>query len=727
MNLQGVQCVLYRLGDLLAEPEAWVYLVEGEKDADNLHRLGLVATTNPMGAGKWRNDYNESLRGRHVVILPDNDEPGETHARDVARRLSGIAASVRVVELPGLPPKGDVSDWLAAGGNRQALEALAASTPEWSSEPRDEATEPSDCPHEAAELPQIDVGGSRAVEGVWDEAAEALRLANHPPSIFVRSGVLVRVRQDERHSPIVDNVNEAMLRGRLARVARFVRRRIVSGRAQVCHVTPPKEAVQDILARGQWPGIPALEAVVETPVLRPDGSILDQAGYDPATRLLFIPAKGLHIPAIPAAPSRDDAVAALRLLEDLIHDFPFVDDASRAAALAHIMTPILRPAIRGPVPMALFDSPQQGTGKTKLATAAGVIATGREPSMTTAPATPEEWRKKITSLLLSAPVLIVFDNVIAQISSEHLASALTASVWQDRELGWMKVTQGLPQRAVWCATGNNLSVGGDLGRRCYLSRIDARMSEPWKRESGAFRHPDLIGWVGDHRGELVAAILTIARAWYLAGCPAGCAKEIGFPGWSQTLGGVLAFVGVPGFLGNVDEFYGAADTESSEWESFLAEWHERLRGPARASEVAEALAASQDFRESLPGWLAEVYAKDSKGSFPKKLGWALRQRRSRRYGSDGLHVTEADEDGRKSKAWVVRNAIEAAVTPATAGGFGVSPLFSSLPPTESSEREICSTPGSRGEKNPENQETPDEPTFLDWPREPGAGPEDLDF
>lgn len=130
-KLNGVRRVPYRLPELLAS-DGRVFIVEGEKDADRLAAHNLTATTNAGGAGKWRDDYGEFLRGRDVVILPDNDEPGRKHARQVARALHGIAASVRILELPGLPPKGDVSDWLDAGGTVEELHRLVESA---SSEP----------------------------------------------------------------------------------------------------------------------------------------------------------------------------------------------------------------------------------------------------------------------------------------------------------------------------------------------------------------------------------------------------------------------------------------------------------------------------------------------------------------------------------------------------------------------------------------------------------------
>jgi len=116
--------VLYRLPFLLAEPEAVVWLVEGEKDADRVAAEGFCATTNVCGASAWRDEYTQALRGRRVVILPDNDEPGEKRARQLERDLRGVCTAV-VLRLPGLPDKGDVSDWLDAGNGAMKLKQLA--------------------------------------------------------------------------------------------------------------------------------------------------------------------------------------------------------------------------------------------------------------------------------------------------------------------------------------------------------------------------------------------------------------------------------------------------------------------------------------------------------------------------------------------------------------------------------------------------------------------------
>jgi len=128
----GAKQAPYRLPGLIkADPEKTVFVTEGEKDVDRLINLGLISTCNPGGAEKWKHDYAQYFRGRRVVILPDNDAPGRKHAVAVAKSLRSVAVSVKVLELPGLPPKGDMSDWLDAGGTPEEFKRLIDNTPEW--------------------------------------------------------------------------------------------------------------------------------------------------------------------------------------------------------------------------------------------------------------------------------------------------------------------------------------------------------------------------------------------------------------------------------------------------------------------------------------------------------------------------------------------------------------------------------------------------------------------
>jgi hypothetical protein len=120
--------VLYRLPEVVEAISLGkkILIAEGEKDADNLSRLGFPATTNSGGATNWQESYSETLREAHVVIIPDNDKPGKSHAQMVRDSLANVAASVEILEIPGLPIKGDASDWIQNGGTAEQLTALIA-------------------------------------------------------------------------------------------------------------------------------------------------------------------------------------------------------------------------------------------------------------------------------------------------------------------------------------------------------------------------------------------------------------------------------------------------------------------------------------------------------------------------------------------------------------------------------------------------------------------------
>ena len=137
-NMDGVQRVLYQLPEVLQMD--LILFVEGEKDCNNLRKKGFAATTVPGGAEKWLEAYGETLSGRDVVLLPDNDEPGRRHIEKVARSLKDVARSIKILELPGLPYKGDVSDWIEAGGTKEELEKMISECPPWEPEEDPEET-----------------------------------------------------------------------------------------------------------------------------------------------------------------------------------------------------------------------------------------------------------------------------------------------------------------------------------------------------------------------------------------------------------------------------------------------------------------------------------------------------------------------------------------------------------------------------------------------------------
>jgi len=490
---------------------------------------------------------------------------------------------------------------------------------------------------EHEEFPKIIVN-NRQLPEVTAEAIEALATRNDPPEIFVRGGRLVRVREDENGSPEIQSMDDPHIKGRLGRVANFVR----TTEKGETKVIPPDWLVKDVGQLPYWP-FPSLEAVVEAPIMRPDGTIFDVPGYDPQTRLYYRPGEGFDVASIPAAPTTADTKDAISLLDEAVGEFPYEDDASAANTLALMLTPLVRQAVAGPVPLALIDKPQAGTGGSLLAETIAIIGSGRMAEMLGAPRDEEEWRKQITAKLAAGATMITVDNVEGALYAPSLARALTARTWTDRILGRSE-TVTVSQRATWIATGNNIQLRGDLPRRCYWIRLDARESRPWQREN--FKHPDLLGWVTRNRGRLVHALLTLARAWFAAGKPkAQDVPRLGsFEAWAETVGGMVAFAGIPGFLGNLAALYDKADAGGAEWEGFLSTWWEELDAskPTTVADLTKQIDGNDTLKAALPGDLAEAFDK-STGSFSRKLGTALAKRAGTRYGEDGMHIVRAGE------------------------------------------------------------------------------------
>ena len=501
--------------------------------------------------------------------------------------------------------------------------------------------------NEARVLPQIVTTGHRLRDNV-EASLSALCQVNDPPTIFVRSGELVHVATDELGRNSIRSIQPNYLRGRLERAADYFCER----KQNLIPIAPPMAIVNDILSlpAADWQ-FPPLRALTEVPILRPDGTVLTKSGYDAAMKAVFLPGNTLRVPTIPEHPSMKDAKAALSLVDEVLGEFPFAAEASRANTIALLLTAVVRLAIEGRVPLGLIDAPQAGTGKSLLTTVIAVIATGGEAVVMSAPQDEEEWRKAITANLSAGTPIIIYDNLYSVLHSASLSRVLTASQWNDRILGSSR-TITLPQLVTWIATGNNIRLGGDLPRRCYWIRLDAQMSRSWTR--GQFRHPDLVGWVKKHRGQLLAALLTIARAWYAAGKPPAVIPRIGgFEEWSTTVGGILAFAGVKGFLGNVVELYEQADDSTPQWEGFLSALCDVFAGTSfTVAELVQPRSLNR-LKEHLPEELAAAWGNNEapSTSFKVKLGKALRKRVGTRYGTEGLHLVR---DGAESRGGCVR-------------------------------------------------------------------------
>ncbi len=533
----------------------------------------------------------------------------------------------------------------------------ASSVPETSEEPES--------------LPVIFVNREHLLE-IVDQAVEAIvRKEGESPSLFIQSARLVRIGRNEFQRPLLVQMGMTEVKEVLIHCARFYRLRKIAGREgeyERSPVSPPNELAEQILARqSQAPFLPfpGLAAIVEVPVIRPDGSILDRPGYDPATQLYYAPSKGMEACKVALKPSVKEREEALSLLLSTIGEFPYVSDADKANALALLLTPILRPALKRHVPLALIDAPKQGTGKGLLSDVVSLIATGNCAAILTLSENEEELQKLITSLLIEGTTIITIDNITGRLQSRHLDAALTSDMWRGRILGASKMAL-VPQCATWIATGNNIKVGGDLVRRCYRIRLDAKVSRPFMRKD--FTHSDLVEWVSEQRAELVGALLTLARAWYAAGKPQyPHLSALGtFSGWVKIVGGILEYAGVHGFLSNLERLYDDADEDGSQWEAFFTVWRQIIgEGWVPLATVVAAITAANDeengagsceengkntLYETLPAPL-QMALKEKPRSFSIRLGKALERLVDTCFGSENFRLEKKRDSHSRNNLW----------------------------------------------------------------------------
>jgi hypothetical protein len=472
---------------------------------------------------------------------------------------------------------------------------------------------------EESRQPEICTTGA-TIHEMSEDALAVVNKWNNPPELFARSACLVRAALDERGGLYIQELDENGLTGILDRLIAWTRL-LKGGEERPVH--PPREVVRDILSlpAATW-RVPHLAGVTSTPIFHQNGIIHATPGYDAESCLYYYPTPGFTMPPVPEVPTPEDVAAALEMVGEIIIDMPFCSPADRANAIGALFTAVLRPCIDGPVPMYVTTKAQAGSGASLLQRVIGWIAEGREPALKTMPAGPEV-RKEVFASLKSGARVQILDNIEERLSSPELAAALTASEMTGRILGQTE-ERTYAVRTFWMANGVNITIGGDLARRTFMSRIDPQDPMPWQRHN--FRHPDLTGWVREARGEILAAVFTVARAWIQAGRPAPAkVPRVGsYDAWRDMIGGILESAGVPDFLGNADMLYLEADADRVQWEGFLQGlWEVYGSEPFRAGRVADLLITeapgTDGLLETLPDALADALATKRK-AFSRELG-----------------------------------------------------------------------------------------------------------
>ena len=499
------------------------------------------------------------VEDRPAVIIFDADVSTNADVWEAAKRFRAAleaegAADVRYVLLPA-GGKAGLDDVLGKRdeGRRAAYLArlVAGSVGKLPAKPKGKAKrEPISLG--SADRPAIAVNDDRL--NVITNICLCLRNRWDGTELFAFGGVLAR-----RDGRTMRPVSKDQFVDLVQRAATTV---TVDDEGRMAYAEPTATAMAAALSRVEE--FTPLDRLATVPFVRPDGSVCQDEGYDPATRTYLVEALDVHVPD---DPDDEHVSAAVKLLTDewlgdLFAGMPTAAD--RANALALVLTPLIRGLV--PLaPLAVVNGLQMGVGKNLLGDMVSIFATGETVVPLPYNAQDEENRKVILSTFRAGRELFVFDEAHV-LEGASLARALTSATYTDRILG-VSTTAEFPNHVTWMSLGNNVQINGDMSRRVYVIRLAPDGANPQDRSVDAFRHPDLKGWTADHRAELVAAGLTLVRAWFAAGSPQNAAgRRFGsFETWAGMVGGILDVAGVAGFLDNLSEWRSESDYEGRYW------------------------------------------------------------------------------------------------------------------------------------------------------------------
>ena len=425
-------------------------------------------------------------------------------------------------------------------------------------------------------------------------------------------------------------------------------------------IDPPEEVIKTLLTRGDWM-FPTVVGIINTPTMRPDGSLLDKPGYDAATQLWYKASDNVRLPPITGRPTRDDAQTALSVLKELLVEFPFVDGASLSVALAALMTPVLRGAF-GTAPLFFLVAPNSGTGKNYLVKLISIIATGRPAPVLGGTNDSKEMEKRLSAAARKASPILVLNNLSLDLESDALSQMITEGMVEVRVFGKNELIECDCRGMTVFANGNNIRLVGDLVRRAVTVSMNAKMERPETRE---FKH-DPVGLALNDRGKYLAAIFTIARAYTAAGepTPDGAKPLTGFEEWSRKVRYPLMWLGLKDPTESMEEARDL-DPQRAALRELIATLarHIGVETEFTAAQVhqrtqivnARGDAANQD--------LFDVFSRDGRRVSSKSIGNTLMSARDKI--SDGLRIALVTANAKTANTYRIEKT-EPAAAPAQA-------------------------------------------------------------
>jgi putative DNA primase/helicase len=612
---------LYGIEWLAIVPDAPILIVEGEKTADAARRLlpEWIVVTWPGGTNRVSTKYTDwspilKLTDRRVVLWPDADEAGVKAMAQLADLFNGRC---QVVQPDKLWRKGwdladaEVEQWDTA----KVLSYLVA-----------HLVKPRQRP--IMERPSVNIAGGDLASksnAVW-AAVDAI---NNPPWLVATPTGITIVDRDifgrgRRQAATLDSLRWALT----ARL--FFQKYDKDGHPTSTH--PPDVLLTNLLVNPR-PPLGNMRRLCEVPIVAPDGRLIAKEGFDAASGIYYLPHPDLADIELSESPTPSEIEGAVALIDDLLADFPFVEDCDRAHAIAFALVPILRLTIVGRTPLFRFEAPQPRTGKSLLMRTLARLACSESGISDVSPtADEEEWRKRITGVLRKEPEAFLIDNADS-LESAQLKKLLTDDLWEDRQLG-SSDTVRYPVQCVFGVSLNNPVISREIMGRSIRVRLDAKSQHPEAR--GGFRHPNLEEYARENRAALVGALVTIARASSTPDETVACLG--GYEQFCRRMSAVLKAAGISGFLGDAHDD-SALSGEESALIHFVELWAEEYS--THQKETADLVQVAERVEGIYLGRSDSVRAKST------ALGMFLRKHRGATVG----HYRIGDPSDRRPTTW----------------------------------------------------------------------------
>jgi hypothetical protein len=331
--------------------------------------------------------------------------------------------------------------------------------------------------------------------------------------------------------------------------------------------------------------LPVLESVVSAPFFGEDGVLVDKPGYHPQARC-WLEQHGVKVEPMGLGEAK-------KVIDDWLVDFSFAEDSDRINAVALFLLPFVRRLVKGPTPGHLVEASTAGSGKGLLTKILLLPSLGKPPEATAFSDSEDERRKAILAALLGGRPVLMIDNLKGKVDSPALEGVLTATMWQDRQLG-SSSTRYVANKATWVLTGNNAELSLDMARRCLRIRLDQGVERPYEQDVKKFQHPDIERYTLDNRSKLVSAAVAMVRAWQAS--PVEGIKTLGsFESWSDVVGGILQRAGYPGWLENRDVLFRLADRQGDQMRTFVGEWAKKYAGAPKPPSTGMLVALAEEY------------------------------------------------------------------------------------------------------------------------------------